>query len=331
MSGAADRTDPPLWQRHDDVIQVRIPVPFPLKWVNSYLVKGSGGYTLIDPGLRADLCERAWERVLAELGIRWTDVSQVVITHFHPDHYGLAGEVQRLAGCPVIISRESHRVAMRLWGPEHDLNQAVVELFVRHGMDRSHIDALESHLEQQFAMVLPHPEVTYIEPGERLRIGGIDALAVSTPGHAAGHLSFYDPERRRIFCGDFVLMRISPNIGYIPGVNEDPLGTYLDHLRQAETFRVDIAFPGHREPFAAYAERARELVRHHERRLAEMRALLAAPKTAYELCRDVFGDRLTVHQFRFAMAETLAHVIHLERKGSVIAEDREGVTYFRQK
>lgn len=331
MTVTSDLAETPIWQRHGDVIQVRVPVPFPLKWVNSYLAKGRDGYTLIDPGLRGELCERAWERVIAELGIRWTDISQVVITHFHPDHYGLAGEVQRLAGCPVIISKESHRMAMRLWGEQHDLNQAVVELFRRHGMDGSHTEDLNVHLRDQLAMVLPHPEVTYIEPGDRLRIGDFEAVAVSTPGHASGHMSYYDPARRAIFCGDFVLMRISPNVSYLPDADEDPLGTYLTHLRQAQTFRVDVAFPGHGEPFAAYAERAGELVRHHEQRLGEMQDLLATPKTAYELCRNVFGDRLTVHQFRFAMAETLAHVVHLEHNGSVVAEDRDGVVYFRRK
>lgn len=41
------------------------------------------------------------------------------------------------------------------------------------------------------------------------------------------------------------------------------------------------------------------------------------PRTSFELCLDIFGDRLSIHQLRFALAETIAHLVYLENEGRI--------------
>jgi glyoxylase-like metal-dependent hydrolase (beta-lactamase superfamily II) len=307
----------------DAIVQVKVPLPFPLRWVNGYVIRGKDGCTVIDPGLRTPEAEQMWLRTFRELGLSPGDVEQIVLTHHHPDHYGLAGWMQQQTHAPVVMSRTAFQRAQLLWGDGQPLTAEIVRQFARHGMDEGTLGQVREHLDSFVPLVSPPPEATFLEPGASIRLGDECYTAILAEGHASGQLCFYDERRRVIFCGDQVLPRITPNVSLLPSDDANPLASFLSSLEQLSALTVDVAFPGHRDPFAAFGERARELIRHHDERLTYMRDLLKEPMTAYALCRRVFGDRLTVHQLRFAMAETLAHVIYLRERGMVTEGERE--------
>jgi glyoxylase-like metal-dependent hydrolase (beta-lactamase superfamily II) len=318
--------------RHGEVVQVKVPLPFSLRWVNSYLLKGPDGYTLIDPGLRTEDAEKHWDAALTELGIAATDIERIVLTHHHPDHYGMAGWFQLRSGAPVLLSGTGLMQARRLWGDGQPMTEQLLSLFRLHGLPAELASPLREHMDGFVPSVSPQPQVTVVQAGETVRLGGQPYVSIETPGHAAGHLCFYRAETREMFCGDHVLPQISPNVSYLPGgIDENPLASYLASLEQVSRMDVAMAYPGHREPFTTFSKRAEELIRHHGERLALMRAQLAEGKTAYQVCRDTFGDRLTLHQLRFAIAETLAHLIWLREAGQAEEQDIDGVIHYKQK
>ncbi|MVP00538.1 MBL fold metallo-hydrolase [Paenibacillus lutrae] len=310
--------------------QVKVPLPFPLRWVNSYVLQGSaGGVTILDPGLRTEAAEELWTTVLPQLGIPYDRIGQVVLTHHHPDHYGMAGWLQERTDAPVYLSETGIEQAALLWGPGQPMTRLLTDLFAQHGMDAALCEQLTKHMDSFVPLVSPQPSMTALRPGDRVRLGDAEYEAIETPGHAAGHLCFYDAGAEEIFCGDHVLPRITPNISFMPGVEADPLGAYLSSLEEIGKLKVRMAYPGHRDPFAGFSERALELIRHHEERLASMtEKLRGQPMTAYELCRATFGDRLSLHQLRFAMAETIAHTVRLELGGRVRAGEAGGMTVY---
>ncbi|HEX7057236.1 MAG TPA: MBL fold metallo-hydrolase [Bacilli bacterium] len=306
----------PLWTRiSGDLIQARIPLPFPLRWVNSYLVKGAAGYTLIDPGLHTGQALEAWRQIMAEVGCSFAEISAIVLTHHHPDHYGLAGWFQEQTGAPVFMSETGMRQADLLWGEERPLTDAIERLFLAHGMNAQLAEPLREHLESFVPLVSPRPQATCIGKGETIRIGNRNCLIMEHGGHAAGHLSFLDTATKEIFCGDQVLPQITPNISYIPGIDPDPLRTYLAGLRELSRLKAAVAYPGHREPFAGIAHRAEEIIQHHEQRLLNISGFMKNGATAYEICLAMFGANLSLHQLRFALSETIAHMIYLARGG----------------
>ncbi|MBO9610096.1 MAG: MBL fold metallo-hydrolase [Paenibacillaceae bacterium] len=322
VAGAVSRVTP-------DILQVKVPLPFPLRWVNSYLVRGSGGYTLIDPGLHTEEAVRVWEQSLAHANIAYAEIAQIVLTHHHPDHYGLTGLFQQRTGAPVRLSRVGLEQAQRLWGPGQPLTDAIVRLFIRHGIAEEPLRQLKPHLDSFVPLVSPQPEIQPIEAGETLRIGDRSCVAIETAGHAAGHMCLYDEAAQLMFCGDHVLPQISPNVSYIPGVDDNPLASFLSSLADIAAYPVQLALPGHREPFRAFAERARELIRHHDERLERMRVALLTPMTCYELCIAIFSAKLPIHQLRFALSETIAHVLYLLQSGQVTEEECDGKLIYR--
>lgn len=298
-------------------LQVKVPLPFSLRWVNSYVLPEPDGYTVIDPGLRTEEAIAAWESVMERRRISFHDIRRIVLTHQHPDHYGLAGYFQQRSGAPVYMTREAFAYTQRLWGEEGASSEELSALFRKHGMPGELADAIDRDFASFYKRVTPHPEVTFIEAGERMKFGGLEWELIGAGGHALGQVLFYSREKEVILCGDQVMPRITPNVGVVPGEDDDPLSTFLDSLSELGRLRVKLAFPGHRDPFAGFAERTEELRLHHERRLADMLEQLTQPRTGFELCELHFGERLrsNPHNLRFAMAETLAHLYYLERRG----------------
>jgi glyoxylase-like metal-dependent hydrolase (beta-lactamase superfamily II) len=318
----------PIQAVNDRIVQVKVPLPFPLRWVNSYVVRGQDGYTIIDPGLHTEEAEQLWEQAMQETGFGISDIERIVLTHHHPDHYGMAGWFQtRSSVCPpVLLSREGRELAESLWGETETMTERMYSDFRMNGMDQETADAMIPHMKGFIPLVSPQPKITCIQDGELVPIGDRRYLAIHTPGHATGHLCFLDESNREIFCGDQVLPQITPNVSLLPGGDPDPLSSFLDSLQMVGQLQVTLAMPGHRDPFSGFAERAGEIVRHHEARLQQIRELLSEPMTAFSLCRKLFGDKLSIHQLRFAMGETMAHLVYLAQRGQATTSvDTEGV------
>lgn len=326
MNGKAGRPASTVWP--NGIVQVRVPLPFSLKWVNSYLLRDERGYALIDPGLRTDEALAAWQAAMTEHGIAYADIHTIVLTHQHPDHYGLAGWFQQHSGAPVHMSARSYAYTQRLWGTDGGkaFSAVLMSLYASHGMPDGKVASMAPHLASFVAKVTPQPQVRFIEAGQTIAMGGLTWETIDAPGHAGGQLCFYAPERKWMICGDQVLPLITPNVSVVPGEDDKQLEAFLGSLRELARYDVELAFPGHREPFEAFAKRTEELTEHHARRLDEIAEMIREePCDAYRLCMRLFGERIAgdPHHLRFAMSETLAHLFYLEHRGRVTGQAQE--------
>ena len=314
--------------RRPRLYQVRVPLPFLLRYVNSYVFIGSDGLTVIDPGLRTAEALACWDEALARLGASKRDIRRIVLTHHHPDHIGLAGLFQQESGAETLLSVDGVRQAESMWSGERPMGRMLPEAFARHGMDDETVALIREHMAGFVQLVSPLPRTSPLEDGDRVSLGDELFTAIHTPGHAWGHMMLLHEESGELLCGDHVLPKITPNIGWLPGVDESPLASYIAALRSVAALPVTRAYPGHREPFDDWAGRCRELLAHHEERLAAFAAAVSSRCTAYEACRRTFGSRLSPHQLRFAMAETLAHLFWLRDAGRLKEEQDEAAVYF---
>jgi glyoxylase-like metal-dependent hydrolase (beta-lactamase superfamily II) len=285
--------------------------------VNAYLIEGERGWSLVDSGMHTPEAEQALSQGLADIGIAMRALVRSFITHLHPDHMGLAGTLES-AGVEVLMHRPEIATARRVWSKEHDLIDQTYEFFERHGMPR---DVDEGMREAWIAMgrrVDPVRALVPVDDGDEVDLGGRAARVRWTPGHTDYHAVLVDERDGLLFAGDHVLPRITSNVGLYPHSRDDPLGDYLDALRAIRDLRVSQVLPAHGEPFTDLAGRVDELLAHHDARLdAVLAALGSRERTGYEVARDLFPVLRSPHEERFALAETLAHLRHLERNGRV--------------
>src|SRR5438270_8167208 len=132
------------------------------------------------------------------------------------------------------------------------------------------------------------------------------------------HAVLVDEGERVLFAGDHVLPRITSNVGLYPFSRDDPLGDFLDALRSVRTLPVTRVLPAHGEPFDDLPGRVDQVLAHHDGRLAAtLDAIGDGERDAYTICRKLFPVLRSPHEERFALAETLAHLRYLERRGKV--------------
>jgi glyoxylase-like metal-dependent hydrolase (beta-lactamase superfamily II) len=311
----------------EGVFQVQLPLPFPLRIVNCYVLRDGNGWTIIDTGINYPASRAAWQVALAELEIAPKTIRRIILTHAHPDHYGMAGWLSEQSGASVQLAPLEQEFVSTAWHAGTLNEQAVVDFFQAHGMPVELAEQIRHSMAATRAMTLPWPETRAIEPGGLLQIGARHFQVIATPGHSDQHLVFYCAEERLLLCGDAVLIKITPNISRWPHGRPDPLADFLQSLDRLAALRVDLALPGHGPLIRAFGERVAELRVHHYERLEHMEQATGNGATAFSICTEVFATTaLSPHQLRFAMAETLAHLEYLVGVGRL---ERAGGMYRR--
>lgn len=293
------------------IYQVRVPVPFPLKYVQCYLLRESDGWTMIDTGLHYAPAFQAWDAAFKDLQMDVRDLRRIYLTHAHPDHYGLAGHFQRLSDAPVYALDEEIRVIPIEWAPSGAHMVLLGEFLKQHGMPTDGIEKTVERSLEILRMLEPQPELSPLHEGDEVRLGGSAYRIIWTPGHADGHMLLHGFENGLLFSGDHILMKITPNIPLWPGLDPNPLKSYLNSLDKVERLPVKMALPGHRALITDLPGRIAELHEHHRVRAQKCWDGAKDGRSAYEICMHVFEGISSVDDVRLAMVETLAHLEYL--------------------
>lgn len=73
----------------NNIHMIQVPVPYPLKTVNCYLINNKGKWSMIDTGANTEEAKQFWNDVFKKKGIKNSSLTDIYITHIHPDHMGL--------------------------------------------------------------------------------------------------------------------------------------------------------------------------------------------------------------------------------------------------
>ena len=321
----AERVLPPVEKVQDGLWSIPVPIPNnPLRYVLVYVLELDDGVALVDAGWDTPAAWEALQQGLHVAGASLGDVRAVLVTHIHPDHYGLAGRVREASGAWVgLHPADAALLPARYGAGVPDLLREMHHLLRSCGVPEQELGVLADAslpLIDYVRQVLPD---RMVEDGERLPLPGWDLRAVHTPGHSPGHLCFHEPRRRLLLSGDHVLPRITPNVGVHAQSGGNPLAAFLDSLARVSALEPDVGevLPAHEYRFAGIAARVEQLLGHHEHRLEEIRAA-AAGRTTWELTAALTWsrswDQVSGFMRRAAVAETLAHLVLLESRGSVL-------------
>lgn len=308
----------------EDVYQAQLPLPFALRIVNCYVLRGREGWTIVDTGIHTPEGEATWRSVFAELQITPDQIEHIVLTHVHPDHFGMSGWLQAWAATagrhvPVKTSPLERMQADRVWRGSEVADNFVAYL-AGNGMPPEMAASVAGRMGDTRAMTFPHPPTLEdIQPGSLIRLGDRDFRAIHAPGHSDGQLLFYDAADHLLLSGDHVLMKITPNIGLWRKSDPNPLANFLASLRDLRELKVRLALPGHKALITDWRGRIDELLYHHEERLHHTRAALhGGANNPYTVSLAIFNtEYFSPHEWRFALAEALAHLEYLRLNGEI--------------
>ena len=314
------------------ILWIRMPLPFALDHINLWLLREDRGWTAIDTGIASDEVRSLWQGVFA--GPMGGDpLDRLVVTHFHPDHVGLAGWLAERTGAGLVMTLAEWLMATLLHGDSGgSLAAAQVTFYRRHGLADEWLDVLGSRGNTYRRRIAP-PPMTFsrIADGDTLTLGGETWRVIVGTGHAPEHACLYNPDRHILVSGDQVLPRITPNISLLAAQPDgNPLGDYLESLGRFRELPEDtLVLPSHGHPFRGLHSRLDLLARHHEERLGEVLLACDRPRTAAEILPVLFRRELDAHQIMFAMGESLSHLAWLEHAGRLSrAPGDDGVERF---
>jgi glyoxylase-like metal-dependent hydrolase (beta-lactamase superfamily II) len=302
--------------------------------VNVYALVDGNRVTLIDPGIALERSEDRLVTRLAEAGLTLGDVTDLLVTHAHRDHYTLGVTIRRRFGSRLGIGA----------GEEENF-RALAEIIVQ--PMRPQVDLLALAGADELAIRIGQSKVIFdlaqwatpddwISPERAVNVGRT-LQAIHTPGHTRGHLVFSDPLTGVLFAGDHVLPHITPSIGFEPAPVRSPLGDYLRSLWLLRSMPDAVLLPGHGPATGSVHQRIDELLDHHDHRLeVTLEAVEKGAATAFDVARILTWTRrrrmvseMDDFNAMLAVLETLWHLELLAERGrlSRTAEFGRAVTF----
>lgn len=260
---------------------VRTPTKPPATHTNCYLI-GRRQCVVVDPATPYEDEQAALCDYLESRRAEGCELKEILLTHQHPDH---------VAATRVVAER------FRLPVAAHPLTAEKLPSWIS--------------------------VARRIEDGECWRLDGEPALtlrAVLTPGHARGHLCYYEEFNRTLISGDLV-------VGLGTVVIDPPEGDmrdYLDSLEKVKRLAPAVIMGGHGPAVGSPLRKLDEYISHRLAREASVLAAVAAGNTELDgVVRAVYTD-VSADLHPLAARSTLAHLIKLEAEGRV---SREGDTW----
>jgi glyoxylase-like metal-dependent hydrolase (beta-lactamase superfamily II) len=302
----------------------------------SYLVRQREGWLLVDSGLKHHSCLDCLRRQLAALNVSPRDIKWLLVTHFHPDHFGLAAEIKAMSDAQIIMHRLDWDVLQLIIKAAGGLSSETFNRWVTSlGVLPQEMEGYDRVFEFGTALFPRDVEPDMLLDGEDQPVGDMGLRAILTPGHTPGHICVYDEGKKLLFSGDHVLTGITTHI--TPGIlsDDDQLGRYLEALEKVRALDVQMVLPAHENPFERLGERVGQLLEHHERRLEQVLAPIrhdaSSARGIASQVEWVVGlwEQMDGINRLLAIQETLAHIRLLQERGAVITTQKDGVNLYR--
>lgn len=303
----------------DTIHQLTVPTPYAVGDVHLYLLVGEQ-VTLIDAGVKTDEAWESLKQQLNEMGYKPEDISQVVLTHHHPDHMGLVNHfpnVTLVAGHP----------KLRPWLERDEAYFQYYEEFFRQMYEESGVPekyyALLKGLRKPLKWTAQSSLNHTLTEGDSIP-GHEEWKTIETPGHAQSHISFLRSSDSAMIAGDHLLHHISSNPLLEPPLNREeerprPLLQYRQSMEKLLDYSIGMVYPGHGNTFEGAHELIQKRLRKQEERAEKVRLMFKeGPMTAYEVCTKLFPKHIE-SQFGLTMSETIGQLDYLESTNQIKA------------
>ncbi len=317
---------------------IRLPLPFALDHVNCWLLGEPGQQVLVDTGVASAKGRALWQLHWGSDGGEGLArvPEKLLVTHFHPDHAGLAGWFGE-AGSQLIGSAIEMALSRSLWSVDDaTYGDHYARWYAANGLQEEQI-AVVADNPNTYRMIVSEPpdeaSWNWLCEGQNVELGGAQYRVMIGRGHAPDMLMLYRESDHVLIAADQILPSITPNVSVMPRLaDRNPLQSFFDTLGELKALPADtLVLPSHGVPFRGLHERIAALESHHDDRLAEVHAACRQPASAFDMFSVLFRRKLDAQQTSFALGESLAHLHYLEEKGAVVRQNIDGIERFVHK
>jgi len=209
---------------------IHLPMPFGMGTVNSYLIRTSAGYILIDTG--ATKARKALYQELESAGCQPGSLQLIILTHGDFDHTGNASALRSAFGARLAMHHDDAGMAER---GDMFVNRKKPGLLIRTLMPLF----ISFGNSERFT-----PDILIDETYD-LSHDGLEARVLSLPGHSKGSIGILTPSGD-LFCGDLFENTKTPKLN---SLMDDPIAAQAS-IAALERLAVKTIYPGHGQPFA---------------------------------------------------------------------------------
>ena len=315
------------------IFWLRIPLPGRLDHINLWLLDAGDSWTLVDTGLDWEEARQAWDKIAAEL-VQDRPVGRIIVTHYHPDHVGLAGYLGKKFKTNLAMTRVTAERTRFLLNCRADDWKKNVQSFCRlHGIaaEDQYLSFITGQRYRNVVSKLPET-IAFLDHEQPIPIGAYEWQPLVVCGHAEDHLSLFCPALQLLISGDQVLPTITSNVGlHVNNGDEDALDEYLASMTRFSNLPEEtLVLPSHGQVFTGLYKRIAAINHNHARQLQKVHALCATPASAWEVSPKLFSRPLDDFNRILAFGETLAHLEYLHNRGELTKQFHNGTCYYAQ-
>ncbi len=312
------------------VAWLRMPLLFPPKHINLWLLEDSTGWTIVDTGISSDETRDLWERLFAN-HLNGKPVTRLIVTHMHTDHVGLAGWLAQRWNIPLWMSSLEYftcRVLVADTGKEAP--EVSLDFYREAGFDEDALAVYRSRFGTFGSFIGELPQAFHrLADGDTVRMADQDWRVVVGRGHSPEHVCLFCPALNVLIAGDQILPRISSNVSVRPTEPAaNPLKEWLDSCRALQSVLPEdvLVLPSHGYPFHGAHPRLQQLIDGHEVALGKLLELCREPQRVVDTFTTLFNNPVGPHSLIIATGESLAHLNYLLAEGHLhVTRDQDGI------
>ena len=316
------------------VYWLRMPLPFALNHINLWLLEDDIGWTIVDTGINTPACKELWQQVF-DKHLNNKPVHQLIVTHLHPDHVGLAGWLCDVWGLELQMSRTDYltcRVLMSDTGKAAP--KAAIDFYQRAGVTDEQLASYQTKFGGYGKSIYTMPDrFVRLQDGNSVTMAGHQWELIVGRGHAPEHVCLLSPELNIFISGDQLLPTISSNISVWPTEpHSDPLKDWLDSCTMLQQrIPADVlVLPSHGQVFFGAHKRLQRLIDGHEKSLVKLLEACQQPQRNVDLFSYLFRRPINDDVLTLAVGETQAHLNYLMSKNKLQSStDKKGAVWYQ--
>jgi glyoxylase-like metal-dependent hydrolase (beta-lactamase superfamily II) len=300
----------------------RLPLEvFPKFWAYVYVLQDADFCVLIDTGSGTDDSHQHLLDGLSKAGFSPNDLTHIILTHAHIDHYGGLSRLRPITGAKIgvhgldlqTVAHHEARLAL--------IGRRLASFLAETGLADDRREQLLGIYRITKAIYQSVPvDFTYEEDG--MQPGPLEFIHL--PGHCPGHVAIRLDEV--VFCGDMVVQGVTPHLSPASINPYSGLDHYLDSLARLQLWAGEarIVLNGHDDVITDLPVQIESTRKNILRRMRRAVVALAEPLTIDQTCKAVYGET-DGYNLLLVIEKTGAYVEYLYEHGMLEITNPEEV------